>query len=94
MKLRPMAGKALIRPEKDEKVTKQGIVLPDTAQRDELQQGVVVSVGPYLKKEGELREFVHEGDKVILKKYGPDKVKIEGEDYIVAEEDDLVGVID
>lgn len=93
--LKPLGGKALVKPMKEEKITKSGIVLPDTAEKEELEQGEVIAVG-----EGKLLEngtrapvSVKVGDRVILKKYGPDKVKIEGEEYYIAEEDDLVGII-
>ncbi len=93
--LKPLGGKALIKPTKEAKMTKSGIVLPDTAEKEELEQGEVMAVG-----EGKLLEngtrapvLVKVGDRVILKKYGPDKVKIEGEEYYIAEEDDLVGIV-
>lgn len=93
--LKPLGGKVLVKPMKEEKITKSGIVLPDTAEKDELEQGDVIAVG-----EGKLLEngtrapiSVKVGDRVILKKYGPDKVKIEGEEYYIAEEDDLVGIV-
>ena len=92
--LKPMRGKVLIKPLKEEKMTKSGIVLPDTVEKDELEQGEVVAVGqPKIVDGKELPMEVKVGDRVILKKYGPDKVKIEGEEYMIADEDDLVGII-
>src|SRR5512143_584982 len=92
IKLKPLGGKALIKPLKEEKMTKSGIVLPDTVEKDELEQGEVVAVGDPKMVEGkEVPLEVKIGDKVILKKYGPDKVKIEGDEYLIADEDDLVG---
>ncbi len=95
IKLKPLGGKALIKPVKEEKMTKSGIVLPDTVEKDELEQGEVIAVG-----EGKLLDSgtrvpmtVKVGDRVILKKYGPDKVKIDGEEYMIADEDDLVGIL-
>lgn len=95
IKLKPLGGKALIKPVKEEKMTKSGIVLPDTVEKDELEQGEVIAVG-----EGKLLDngtrvpmTVKVGDRVILKKYGPDKVKIDGEEYLIADEDDLVGIL-
>ena len=75
-------------------MTKSGIVLPDTVEKDELEQGEVVAVGqPKLDHGQSVPMEVKVGDRVILKKYGPDKVKIEGEDYMIADEDDLVGIL-
>lgn len=92
--LKPMRGKVLIKPVKEEKVTSSGIVLPDTVEKDELEQGEVIAVGaPKMDEDHEIPMQVKVGDKVILKKYGPDKIKIGGEDLLVADEDDLVGVI-
>jgi len=92
--LKPMRGKVLIKPIKEEKMTKSGIVLPDTVEKEELEQGEVVAVGkPKMDHGQEMTMEVKVGDKVILKKYGPDKVKIEGEDYMIADEDDLVGIL-
>jgi chaperonin GroES len=95
MNLKPLGGKALIKPIKEEKVTKSGIVLPDTAEKDELEQGEVLAVGDgkMLENGTRVAMSVKVGDKVILKKYGPDKVKISGEDYVIAEEDDIVGIV-
>lgn len=91
--LKPMRGKALIKLIKEEKVTKSGIVLPDTVEKEELERGEVVAVGaPKIDHGKEMPLDVKVGDKVILKKYGPDKVKIDGADYCVADEDDLVGI--
>ena len=92
--LKPMRGKVLIKPIKEEKVTSSGIVLPDTAEKDELEQGEVIAVGSPKQDSGkDIPMEVKVGDKVILKKYGPDKVKVSGEEFLIADEDDLVGVI-
>lgn len=92
--LKPMRGKVLIKPVKEEKMTKSGIVLPDTVEKEELEQGEVIAVGqPKLDHGQAVPMEVKVGDRVILKKYGPDKVKIEGEEYMIADEDDIVGII-
>lgn len=92
--LKPMRGKALIKPVKEEKMTKSGIVLPDTVEKDELEQGEVIAVGaPKLDEDHEIPMQVKVGDKVILKKYGPDKVKLDGQEYLIADEDDMVAIV-
>lgn len=92
--LKPMRGKALIKLIKEEKMTKSGIVLPDTVEKEELERGEVIAVGEPKMDHGQpLPMQVKVGDKVILKKYGPDKVKMEGEDFMIADEDDLVGIL-
>ncbi len=89
-----MRGKALIKLIKEEKMTKSGIVLPDTVEKEELERGEVIAVGaPKMDHGKEVAPQVKVGDKVILKKYGPDKVKMDGVDYLIADEDDLVGIL-
>jgi chaperonin GroES len=95
MNIKPLGDHVLVKPLEKEKMTKTGIVLPDTVEKDELEQGEVIAVGP-----GKILENGHRspmsvkgGDKVILKKYGPDKVKIDGIEYLVAEENDIIGTI-
>ncbi|MBI3573291.1 MAG: co-chaperone GroES [Candidatus Kerfeldbacteria bacterium] len=94
VQLKPLGAKALIKPVKEEKMTKSGIVLPDTVEKEELEQGEVIAVGEGKRDHGQLVPMtVKVGDRVILKKYGPDKVKIDGQDFLVADEDDIVGII-
>lgn len=89
-----MRGKALIKIVKEEKMTKSGIVLPDSVEKEELERGEVIAVGePKMDHGKEIATQVKVGDKVILKKYGPDKIKFDNEDYCVADEDDLVGIL-
>ncbi len=94
MQLKPLRGKALIKPVKEEKVTKSGIVLPDTVEKEELEQGEVIAVGaPKMDDGHEVPSQLAVGQRVILKKYGPDKIKLEGEEYLVADEDDVIAII-
>lgn len=89
-----MRGKVLIKLVKEEKMTKSGIVLPDTVEKEELERGQVVAVGaPKMDHGKELPVEIKVGDMVILKKYGPDKVKMDGQDLMIADEDDLVGIL-
>ncbi len=92
--LKPMRGKALVKPTKEEKMTKSGIVLPDTVEKEELEQGEVIAVGaPKIEHGKEMPMQLKVGDKVILKKYGPDKVKLDGQEFLIADEDDVVAVV-
>ncbi|MEK7637462.1 MAG: co-chaperone GroES [Patescibacteria group bacterium] len=92
--LKPMRGKTLIKLIKEEKMTKSGIVLPDTVEKEELERGEIIAVGaPKIDHGKELPAEIKVGDKVILKKYGTEKVKIDGADYMIADEDDLVGIL-
>lgn len=92
--VKPMRGKALIKLVKEEKVTKSGIVLPDTVEKDELEQGDVIAIGaPKVEHGKEMPVDVKVGDKVLLKKYGPDKVKLDGQDYLIADADDMIAIV-
>jgi chaperonin GroES len=96
MNLKPLSNHLFIEALSEEKITKSGIVLPDTAEKEKPIIGIVVAVGP-----GKLSEkaercpmSVKTGDKVLFKKYGPDEVEIEGKKYLVGDEDDILAVIE
>jgi len=95
MNIRPLGDRVLIQPvdEKDQK--KGGIIIPDTA-KEKPQEGKVVSVGPGKKTdEGKLIPMnVKKGDKVLLPKYGGTEVKIDGVEYQIVREEDILAVIE
>ena len=95
MNLKPLTNHLILEPQAEEKVTKSGIVLPDTAEKERPIQGRVVAVGEGKKKEdGTLIPMnIKVGDLVIFKKYGPDEVEIEGKKYLVADEDDILAIV-
>ncbi len=78
-----------------EEVTKSGIVLPDTVDKERPEQGEVVAVG-----EGKLLDdgkrapmSVKVGDTVMFKKYSPDEIKVDGEDLLVISESDILAIL-
>lgn len=93
MKVRPLGGRVLVKPREEEERTPGGIILPDTA-KEKPQEGVVVAVGPgKLLENGERRPVaVKEGDVVIFSKYAGTEVKIDGEEYLIVDEDSLLAV--
>lgn len=96
MKIEPLNDKVVIKPLTEEEVTASGIVLPDTVDRDKPMQGEVVAVGPGKMNEQNNQRFtmtVKSGDKVLFTKYGPDEVEIDGEEYLVIEEDKILGIV-
>ena len=94
MNIKPLADHVVVKPLEKEKMTKSGIVLPDTVEKDELEQGEVIAVGPGKMDHGQrVAMEVKVGDKVILKKYGPDKVKIDGSEVYVAEQSDIIAIV-
>lgn len=96
MKIRPLNDHVVIKPLKAEEVTKSGIVLPDTAREEKPEQGEVIAVGPGKLTENGTRApmSVKPGDRILFTKYAPDEVEIEGEEYLVIEEEKILGVIE
>jgi chaperonin GroES len=96
MKLKPLFDRLLIEPEEANKMTKSGLVLPDSSDREKPQMGTVVSVGSgRLNDKGEVRMMtVKVGDRVLFKKYGPDEIELDGKKYLIAEESDILGILE
>ena len=95
MELKPLGSRVIISPVEEEKTTESGIVIPETAEKERPVKGKVLSVGPgKVTDSGErIPVSVKEGDMVLFKKYGPDEIEIEGEKYLVADEEDILAVI-
>lgn len=95
MNLTPLSNRVILEPVEEEKVTKSGIVLPDTAGKERPVRGTVIAVGPgKLNDKGErVPVSLKIGDQVLFKKYGPDEIELEGKKYLVADEDHIVAVI-
>jgi chaperonin GroES len=96
MKLTPLSNHVFIEQEKEETVTKSGIVLPESAEKEKPMKGKIVAVGPgKLNEKGErIPMAVKVGDTVIFKKYGPDEVEINNKKYLVGDEDDILAIIE
>lgn len=96
MKIIPLAGHILIEPAKEEEKTKTGILLPQSAEKDRPEQGTVISVGAGKKgKNGEIIPLqVKVGDKVLFSKYGPNEIKADGKEYLIAKEEDILAIIE
>lgn len=91
MKLVPLANKVIVEP--IEEKTKGGIVLPETA-KEKPQEGRVMATGAGKYIGGKKIPLeVKVGDRVLFKKYGPDEVKIEGKEYYILEEEDILAII-
>lgn len=96
IKLQPLGDKIILKPIKEENKTKSGIVLPDTVEKEKPEKAEVVACGPGKMLEhgkGRSEMPVKVGDQVIFKKYGPDEIKIEGEEYLIASVDDILAII-
>lgn len=94
MKLKPLADRVVIRSLESEETTKSGIVLPGSA-KEKPQMAEVVSVGPGGTVDGkEVTMHVKAGDKVIYSKYAGTEVKLDGEEYIVVRQNDILAVVE
>lgn len=94
MNIIPLGDKILVEPLEETEVTKAGIVLPDTA-KEKPQRGKVIAVGSGRYIEGKKVPLeVKVGDVVIFKKYAPDEIKVDGKEYFILEETDILAKIE
>ena len=95
IKVRPMDDRLLLEPAEAEEVTSGGIVLPDTAQ-EKPQRGKVVAVGPgRLLDSGERGDMdVKVGDEVFYGKYSGTEIEMDGREYVILKESDVLAVVD
>lgn len=94
MNLKPLGDRVVIMPRKPEEKTKGGIFLPDTATKDKPLLGKVMAVGSgkILEDGSRAPMEVKVDDEVIFSKYAGTEVKIEGEDYLIMREEDILAI--
>ena len=95
MKFRPLHDRVLIRRVESEEKTAGGIIIPDTA-KEKPMEGEVVAAGPGARGEdGKLQPMdVKSGDRVLFGKWSGTEVKIEGVEYLIMKESDIMGVVE
>ncbi|MDR2351940.1 MAG: co-chaperone GroES [Deltaproteobacteria bacterium] len=95
MKIRPLSDRILVQRLAEEQTTKSGIIIPDTA-KEKPQQGKVVSVGEgkYLDNGSRITPSVKAGETVLFGKYSGTEVKLDGEEYLILREEDILGIIE
>lgn len=95
MKIRPLADKVIVERIEAENKTAGGIVLPDTA-KEKPQRGKVISIGTgKLLDDGSRSEMqVKKGDEVLFTSYAGTEVKLDGKEYLIMEESDIMAVIE
>jgi len=96
MKLKPLNSHVVVKPLKEEEVSKSGIILPDTVDKERSERGEVVAIGPGKLDQNNNRQpiSVEVGNKVIFKKYSPDEIKIDGVEYLILDEGDILAIIE
>ena len=95
MKIRPLNDRVLVKRLEEEEMTKGGIIIPDSA-KEKPAEGEIVAVGNG-KMDDKGKRIAIElkvGDKVLFSKYGGTDVKIDGDDYMIMREDDILGVVE
>ena len=89
LKIKPLADRVIIKPAEVEQKTKSGIIIPDTA-KEKPQRGTVLAAGPGKKDEP---TTVKVGDIVLYGKYSGTEINIEGEDYLIMRESDILAIV-
>jgi|SRR5690349_14959016 chaperonin GroES len=93
--LKPLGDRVVIKPTPKEEVTKSGIVLPDTA-KEKPQEGTIIAVGSgRLTEKGErIPVELKEGQKVLYAKYAGTEFKVEGDEYLILSEKDVLAIVE
>jgi len=95
MKIRPLHDRVIVKRLEEELKTASGIIIPDSA-AEKPEQGVIISVGKgKVGDDGKIRSLdVKIGDKVLFGKYSGQAVKVEGEEFLVMREEDIMGIVE
>ena len=94
MKIRPLHDRVIVKRNEAEKKTTSGIIIPDTA-KEKPQEGEVIAAGAGIRKDdGTLTPLdVKAGDKILFAKYAGTEIKIDGEEYLMMKEEEILGVV-
>jgi chaperonin GroES len=91
MKLKPLSDRLVVKPIALEEKTESEIIIPETAEEEKSMHGEVVAIGEG-KKVGKLG--LKKGDKILYKEYGPTEIELEGEEYLIADWEDILAKIE
>ncbi len=92
--MKPLHNRILVERVDAEEKTASGIIIPDTA-KEKPQEGKVIAVGPGMRdKSGKpIPMDVKAGDRILFTKYGGTEVKLDGKDYLILKDDDVMGIV-
>jgi chaperonin GroES len=95
MNIRPLQDRIIVKRVKEEEKTAGGIIIPDTA-KEKPQEGKVIAVGKgRVDEDGKLRKLdLKKGDRVLFGKYSGTEITIDGTEYLIMREEDVLGVIE
>ena len=93
-KFTPLHDRILVRRVEEAETTRGGIIIPDSA-KDKPQEGEVISAGKgKINEDGKVRPLdVKEGDRILFGKYSGTEIKLDGEDYVIMREEEVLGII-
>ena len=96
MNIRPLQDRIIVERVEEETKTAGGIIIPDTVSKEKPQEGKVIAVGKgKVTPEGKVLPLdVKEGDRVLFGKYAGSEIKIDGTEYLIMREDDILGVVE
>jgi len=95
MKIRPLHDRVLIKRVEEEKMSKGGIIIPDSAKEKPIEGKVVAVGGGKVGEDGKVRPLdVKAGDRILFGKYSGTEVKIDGEEHLILREEDILGVLE
>jgi chaperonin GroES len=94
-RIRPLGDRVVIQPRELETKTAGGIVIPDTADKDKPMEGTILAIGTGKYLDGKMQPLqVKVGDKVLFGKYSGTNIKIDGDEFLVMREEDIMGVLE
>jgi chaperonin GroES len=95
MKIIPLNDRVIIKPTQKNEITKSGIILPETIDKEKPEQGEIIAVGPgKLLENGQRAQIeVKVGDRVLFTKYSPNEIKVDDEEFLVINESDIMAII-
>lgn len=92
--IKPLSDRVLVQPDAAEEKTESGIIIPDTA-KEKPQRGTVVAAGPGKIENGTKIDIsVKKGDKILYGKYSGTELTLDGEDYLIMRESDILGIVE
>jgi len=96
MNIKPLSDHILIEPIKKEEKTKSGILLPESSEKEMPEEGKIIAVGPgKTTSAGKVIPIeLKPGQKVLFTKYGPNEIKVEDKEYLIAKQEDILAVIE
>ena len=94
MNLKPLGDRVVVKPSEQEEQTKSGIFLPETA-KEKPQQGTIIAVGPGVRNDSGDRVAmdVEEGNTVLYAKYAGTTIKLDGDEYLILKESDVLAIV-